>query len=497
MPIVSFFKLVSLVFLSIVFISGCFKAPSPEVELRELRAKAEGRMFQDAKLAFTRSDYPEAILLFNRFIKIHRHSVYVLEAQWWLARSYEKSGNLRLALGHFQRLAKSAYEHPYRHKAGLRARSLSETLGTEGLSAKAQGMAIDWKSFEGKGKALLSAQLTQRKGAVWMINLGCPIKDLPRGNGVPEGRKHINWGKRLGQGLGPLIEDAYQAGQSVYLGISLPCLGVFATGEGDEIPYWHDWVFEPRLQKVRMSPYFSLHSAGYQTVVLDILTKLSEFHIAGIVFQEDVPIGPYQGLSPIAVKRFEEKFKIRLDPSKLFVGGTSFPSSQWRTGDDQDFGKLSYPDVFWKWAGWKSRERLRVMNGFMQSLRSRYPHLQFGIEIHPESLTNPVYALAMFSEDWVETAQAFFDFFVARAMDSTALRLYSNSGSVGRVPSQFVSRSLVEQMVDYLGTPKRVWVIQRKPVTSFGHESQESVHGSDQSKWPKGVGEIIDVSPVP
>ena len=55
----------------------------------------------------------------------------------------------------------------------------------------------------------------------------------------------------------------------------------------------------------------------------------------------------------------------------------------------------------------------------------------------------------------------------------------------------------VERMVDYLGTPKRVWVIQRKPAASFGHESQESVHGSDQSEWPKGVGEIIDVSPVP
>ena len=137
----------------------------------------------------------------------------------------------------------------------------------------------------------------------------------------------------------------------------------------------------------------------------------------------------------------------------------------------------------------------RSMNGFIQSLRSRFPHLQFGIEIHPESLTNPVYALAMFSEDWVETAQAFFDFFVARAMDSTALRLYSNSGSVGRVPSQFVSRSLVEQMVDYLGTPKRVWVIQRKPVASFGHESQESVHGSDQSEWPKGC--LLYTSPSP
>ena len=497
MPFVSFFKLFSFVFFSLVFVSGCFKAPSPEAELRELRTQAEERMLEDARHAYVRSDYSEAILLFNRFIKIHRHSVYVLEAQWWLARSYEESGNIRLALSHFQRLAKSAFDQPYRHEARLRARALIQTLGTEILSTKAHGMAIDWESLQGKGEALLIDQFRQNKGAVWMINLGCPIQDLPNGNGALQGKKPKNWGNRLRQGLGPLIEDAYRAGQSVYLGISLPCLGVFAEGEGDENSQWRDWVFESRLQQVRLSPYFSLHSAGYQTAVLGILTKLSEFHIAGFVFQEDAPLGPYQGLSPIAVKRFEEKFEIRLDPSKLFVGGIPFSASEWHAGNDQGLGKLAYPDVFWKWIGWKSRERLRVMNGFIQSLRSRFPHLQFGIEIHPESLTNPVYALAMFSEDWVETAQAFFDFFVTRVTDSVAPRFYSNSGSGSTVPRQLVSRSLVEQMIDYLGVSKKVWVIHREPLTYFGHKSKGSDHASGQLKWPKGVKEIIDVSSIP
>ena len=148
------------------------------MELQELRAQAEGHMLQDAKLAFDRSDYPEAILLFNRFIKIHSHSVYVLEAQWWLAQSYEKSGNPRLALGHFQRLAELVNDHPYRHEARLRVRSLIESFGVTVLSAKAHGVAIDWESLQTKGELLLIDQLPQSKGAVWMINLGCPIQDL-------------------------------------------------------------------------------------------------------------------------------------------------------------------------------------------------------------------------------------------------------------------------------------------------------------------------------
>ena len=78
-----------------------------------------------------------------------------------------------------------------------------------------------------------------------------------------------------------------------------------------------------------------------------------------------------------------------------------------------------------------------------------------------------------------------------------ALRLYSNSTNRAKVPLQLVSRSLVEQMIDYLGVSKKVWVIHREPLTFFRHESKGSDHGSDQPKWPKGVKEIIDVSSVP
>ena len=466
--------------------------------MRELRAQAEERLLQDGKLAFDRSDYPEAILLLSRFIKTHGYSVHVLEAQWWLAQSYEQLGNLHLGLDHFQRLAKSAYDHPYRREARLRAQFLIQTLGIGAISRKIHGVAIDLESLQNeKETALLVARFRQDKGAILMVNLGCPIQDLAKENNEPQGRKPTNWGNQVGQRLEPLVEDAYKAGQAVYLGVSLPCLGLFAEGEGDETLQWYDWVFEPRLQKVRTSPYFSVYSARYQAVVLDMLTKFSEFHIAGIVFQEDIPLGPYQGLSPVAIKRFEEKFETSLNVSTLFIQKVPFFKSQLRVENVQDSRSLSYPAVFWKWVGWKFRERLRVINGFMQSLRSRFPHLQFGTEIHLESLTNPVYALAMFSEDWVEVAQAPFDFFVANVTDSSLLRMHQNLSSKSRFPRQMVSRSLVEQMIDYLGEPQKVWVVKQKPLNSFLDKSQGSSYGNAQPEWPEGVGEIIDVSPVP
>ena len=105
MPSLALLKFL-LTFLSLgLFLSGCFRPPSPEIGLQELRAQAEERLLQDAKLAFVRADYTEAVLLFNRFVRNHPRSIHAAEAQWWLARSYEQSGNLRLALARFQRLA--------------------------------------------------------------------------------------------------------------------------------------------------------------------------------------------------------------------------------------------------------------------------------------------------------------------------------------------------------------------------------------------------------
>ena len=239
-----------------VFLSGCFKSPLPEVELQELRAQAEERLLQDAKLAFFRKDYPGAVLLFNRFVNTHSKSKLALKAQWWLARSYEQSGNLRLALARFQRLGHSPENHRYRHEARLRAQTLIEHLGIEALSSKTRGVSVGLDDLQGGAESLsLMAQLRLRKGEVLQVNLGCPVQPHPGGSIEGHDKEDTNWGNRLGRGLGTLIADASQAGQAVYLGVSLPCLGLFAKGTGGERLQWHDWSFESRSQQVRISPY--------------------------------------------------------------------------------------------------------------------------------------------------------------------------------------------------------------------------------------------------
>ncbi len=479
------------------FLAGCLKSPSPEVELQELRAQAEERLLQDAKLAFVREDYPEAVLLFHRFVKNHPKSKLAPEAQWWLARSYQQSGNLRLALARFQRLARSSSTHPYRHEARLQANALIEALGIEAMPSTIKGFSVKFQQLpEGGAASFLIAHNRLRKGSVLLINLGCQLR---RPSHSPsDGHERHEWENYLGQDLEAMVEDAFQAGYAVYLGVSLPCLGHVANRGGvEDVPQWHDWVFDPQSNRVRMSPDFSLFSLGYQSAMREMLFEVSRFKVAGIVFQEDRPLGPRGGLSPIAIKRFEAAFDIKLDPTTLFVRGKPVRLSQRRSEDIRKRFMPPYPDVFWKWAGWKSRERLRVMSDLVQTLRGQFPRLTFGLEIHPESLYAPVYALANFSEDWVETAHAPFDFFVARFPESLRPGGPGLSHGGAQSDSGVFARELVQRMVDYLKDPQRVWVIRPEQRLRPDAASVLTDHGAESEAWPDGVGEIIEIAPVP
>jgi len=485
--------LLTAVFLT-VFLSGCFKSPSPEVELQELRAQAEERLLQDAKLAFIRADYPEAVLLFNRFITTHSTSELAPEAQWWLARSYQQSGNLRLALARFQRLAQASKQHSYRHEARLQANTLIEVLGLDAVSPSINGFSVKFQHLPQEADASSRIAYTRlRKGAVLLVDLGCPVQrqSVSHADGLEsEGQ---NFHNELGQDLDTVIEDALHAGQAVYLGVSLPCLGLFAPESVGEIPQLHDWSFDPRSQRVGLSPYFSLFSSGYQAALFDVLSELSEFNIAGIVFQEDVPLGFRDGLSPIAVKKFENAFDTTLNPATLFLRGKPVRTSQRPAEDIGNMTVLTYPDVFWKWAGWKSRERLRVMKELVHTIRGQFPHLQFGVEIHPESIHHPVYALAHFSEDWVETAQAPFDFFVVRVPDFSLPGFQTKSRGRFQSNPRMFQQDVIQRMVDYLEDPQKVWVIRPEP---RAHADLGSVLDGPMD-WPEGVGEILEISTVP
>ena len=502
MPFPVLFRSLLAVVILTMFLSGCLKSSLPKIGSQESRdeklpaqgvaAQAKKQLLQDAKQAFIQTDYLETVFLLNRFVNNYPKSQLAPEAYWWLARSYQQTGNLKLALVYFERLAQLPGRHSYRDEARLRAHDLIKVLESDsrpstikGLSVKFQNLSTDAEDFSRIGQNRL------KERSVILLDLGCPVQKQSSSILNQHKVASSNWLNAYGQDLETVLAQAFYAGQTVYLGVSLPCLGFFSKGAVEKIHQWGDWVFDPQLQDIRISPYFSLFSAGYQATVRNLLLELSQFKIAGIVFQESRPLGLHEGLTPLATTRFEEAFDVKLDPATLFLHSRSAQMSHRESDSSQKNSMPTYPDRFWKWAGWKSRERLRIINELRQSIQIRFPQLQFGLEVHLESLHAPVFALANFSEDWVETAHAPFDFFIVRfpnllpPKNATTLE-----GQPVLHPLRF--RHLIQRMVDDLQDPQKVWVEQQSRADSVLNNGE-----AEQKDWSEGVGEILDIPLIP
>ena len=129
--------------------------------------------------------------------------------------------------------------------------------------------------------------------------------------------------------------------------------------------------------------------------------------LTGLVIRNEVPVGLYEGFSPLAVQLFAREFGVDFDPVRMFNDDRAVLATDSESG-------VHLPAVFWKWAGWKARERYRIIQSLVQTLRVRLPHLEFGITLQPQSVTAPVRGLIHFAEDWGDVARGPFDMFVIR-----------------------------------------------------------------------------------
>ena len=268
--------------------------------------------------------------------------------------------------------------------------------------------------------------------------------------------------------------------QAVYLGVTLRCLGQFAR-EG-ELDDWKDWAYDPPSGTLRRSSYYSLHFGGYRTFLVDWLARLRDLPLTGLVIRNEVPVGLYEGFSPLAVRLFAREFSVDFDPVRMFNDDRVVFATDSESG-------VHLPAVFWKWAGWKARERYRIIQSLIQTLRVRLPHLEFGITLEPQSVTAPVRGLIHFAEDWGDVARGPFDMFVIRieGSDPTVIHPTSQGSSQGFSENND-GVAAVAEMAQHLGEPEKIWTILARRSGSARMQS---------TMLPKEVGRIYDRRGVP
>ena len=458
-------------FAALLLLSGCFRSAGPELGVLELRDETEKRSLQQAQRAFLRADYSTAVQSLNRFLRTHPQSPRLPEVRWWLARAYQKTGKLSSAVEHFRFLANTPTWNLYQTDARFRAAQLEERLGKSMASGARKGILLSLGSVQTPGHVdLVLSASREIAGDTILLDVPCRVDGV-----ASDSRQPLSL-----DAMRSAVQHMRSQEKAVYLGVTLRCLGQFARER--ELDNWEDWAYDPPSGTLRRSSYYSLHFGDYRAFLVDWLARLRDLPLTGLVIRNEVPVGLYEGFSPLAVQLFTREFGVDFDPVRMFNDDRAVLATDSESG-------VHLPAVFWKWAGWKARERYRFIQSLVQTLRVRLPHLEFGVTLQPQSVTDPVRGLIHFAEDWGDVARGPFDMFVIRIDGSDPAVVHPIAqGSPPGFSENNDGVTAVAEMAQHLGEPEKIWTILARRSGSAHVQS---------TMLPKEVGRIYDRREVP
>ena len=456
---------------ALLLLSGCVRSTGPDLDEQELRDETEKLSLQQAQQAFLRADYSTAVQLLNRFLRTHPQSPRSLDVRWWLARAYQKTGRLSSAIEHLRFLADTPTWNVYQTDARYRAAQLEERLGKSMAGRARKGVLLSLGSVQTPGYVDLALSTSREiAGDTILVDVPCRVDGVPS-----DSRQSLSF-----DAIRSAVEHLHSQEKAVYLGVTLRCLGQFARES--ESDTWKDWAYDPSSGTLRRSSYYSLHFGGYQAFFAEWLAQLRDLPLAGLVIRSEVPVGLYEGFGPMAVRLFAQEFDVDFDPVRMFNDDRAVLATDSKSA-------VHLPAMFWKWAGWKARERLRIIRSLVQTLRVRLPHLEFGVTLHPQSVTDPIRGLIHFAEDWTDVARGPFDMFLIKVEGSDPKVVHSIfQGSSPEWSENNDGVTAAAEMAEHLGKPDKIWTIMA--LRSGSAYGQSPV-------LPIGVGRIYERPAVP
>ena len=182
-----------------------------------------------------------------------------------------------------------------------------------------------------------------------------------------------------------------------------------------------------------------------------------------MVFRFDPPSGPYDGFSQYGLDGFRRDFRQNMSPGRLFTSA----APQWTQGSPEVRpvvqGRRGFSPEFWRWAGWKNREYLSVLDHVMAEVRQQQPGARFGFELHADMMANARRALGRYTENFLEAWQRMFDRFIVTVAPEH--RMLDVAGlSIGQTSIQ---------MTDLLDDPSQLFVLlsESRPLWSTATEA--------------------------
>ena len=246
------------------------------------------------------------------------------------------------------------------------------------------------------------------------------------------------WASMIRDVFGELVPLAHHQGLSVFGAVSPRRINWV-----DPALAWFDRSYDPVHRQLRLSPYMDLFHPAFQEYLVGLLSDLADTGVDGILFSNDAPVGPYDGFSAFAVRAFERDFQTRMEPDQLFTAVKA--KGQGATSDNG--AAQSLPAEFWRWSGWKARERMKIFGRLSDAMRLRGNAAHTALEVHREAVSDPRAALVRYGEDLLE-AKRRFQYFV----------LPSPSHAVTSGVNGVQTAIVLDQMKALLGRAERIWI---------------------------------------
>ncbi len=462
--------------------------PLRRLQPKEIRQIHE-RLFQEAQHHFEIRDFQQAIRELTRLLALNPQGDLEKDGHWWLGQSYDHVQDWEAAQSEYLVLATAPEGHRYQAKSAQRLTEI-------------QGLLEQWRMPPQHTQAIRLAlnQLPATQGfdqgitkmkqdgvTSLLIDLGCKRTALNLSSSREPYRAQDL--AELLSVLRSFTERSHRAGLVFYLGVNLRCLGHWASSEH---PEWRDRMYHVATGRLQATQWFDLFHPGYQQFLVDFLTRLSQDGLDGLVFLNDHPLGTFDGVTRVGLKRFQKGFGATFVPSRVFYEGFNpLRALKSSPGLSHANGSNSKDSLFWRWAGWKARERLTILEALVDRVRTRYRSVKFGLEIHPHALTDPVRALVKYAEDAMDaTGRPFSFFFVRPEIDR---RSTFTEKSVIEKLRRISTKAILDRLLPVVGDPRRVWVSLPAKGGQRLRPQTASSQFSPLEDFPSGIGVVHDL----
>ncbi len=444
--------------LAILVVAGCGPhvriVPTDEVQML---------LIQQAQEHYAEGRYGAAIGILRRLVDTYPRSPKVTEARWWLARSYEQAGQFKAALAEYRLLAgQPPPDQPrtvnYAPEARTRMATLEQRLGS--LATTARGLV----GVQVSPRSVPDAAAVDQ----WMQGLsqaGVTLLVLDAGTKPGAAREPSPAGTYFNTGLAPVVRDvfgyavpaAHRRGLAVFAAVNVRQMNWVERQLG-----WNDVMLDRATGRLATSSELDLFHPALQEYLIGLLADLAATGIDGLLFRAEASSGAREGFSSHGLRGFERDFAMTLDPATLVIPDDTAGTRLAPVRNGQAGRQEGTPD-YWRWLGWKARETIKVMTRLRHAVRQRAPVLQFALELHRETVSDPLGALLRHGEDLLEAKAARFDAYViAEGAPPAPFTIVPPPNSVPTVVR--AAGTFLDRTVELLGDTDDIWLV--KPLSA-------------------------------